>query len=180
MFQMGSWFGYGSAKPTGTETTKEGEADKPENSDKREEVAEGEKSESVTEERTGNAENEKDAFGKTIENIDANIEVALNSAKEWGSYLFTYAKEGSKIVTDTATKTAGFLKDTVEEKTILGDFHKEQNKFVKENAQKRSDAAVPPWVGYNEEEQMKKQIMALSQVNMLPDNGIVTGKCTAK
>lgn len=26
------------------------------------------------------------------------------------------------------------------------------------------DAAVPPWVGYNEEEQMKTQILALSSV----------------
>ena len=27
-----------------------------------------------------------------------------------------------------------------------------------------SDAAVPPWVGYNEEEQMKAQILELSAV----------------
>ena len=48
--------------------------------------------------------------------------------------------------------------------TIVGDFNKEQEKFVKEKHSKRSEAAVPPWVGYNEEETMKEQIMALSQV----------------
>ena len=29
---------------------------------------------------------------------------------------------------------------------------------------KRSEASVPPWVGYNEEETMKSQILALSTV----------------
>ena len=29
---------------------------------------------------------------------------------------------------------------------------------------KQSEAAVPPWVGYNEEETMKTQILALSKV----------------
>jgi len=50
--------------------------------------------------------------------------------------------------------------------TIVGKFAKEQEKFVtakKEHA-KRSEAAVPPWVGYNEEETMKSQILALSTV----------------
>lgn len=52
--------------------------------------------------------------------------------------------------------------------TILGDFSKEQAKFVAEkNESKRlEDAAVPPWVGYNEEEAMKSQILALSTVSI--------------
>ena len=50
--------------------------------------------------------------------------------------------------------------------TFLGDFRSEQDKFVSENKEKekKSEAAVPPWVGYNEEESMKSQILALSQV----------------
>ena len=50
--------------------------------------------------------------------------------------------------------------------TFLGDFKKEQDKFVTENKEreKKSEAAVAPWVGYNEEESMKSQILALSQV----------------
>ena len=31
---------------------------------------------------------------------------------------------------------------------------------------KKSEAAVPPWIGYSEEETMKCQILALSQVLM--------------
>lgn len=32
---------------------------------------------------------------------------------------------------------------------------------------KQSEAAVPPWVGYNEEETMKTQILALSKVEVI-------------
>ena len=50
--------------------------------------------------------------------------------------------------------------------TILGEFSKEQDKFVTENTEKKkkSEVGVAPWVGYNEEEEMKKQILALSKV----------------
>lgn len=43
---------------------------------------------------------------------------------------------------------------------------KEQDKFVNENKEKSraKEAAVPPWVGYNEEAQMKEQMLALSSV----------------
>lgn len=33
-----------------------------------------------------------------------------------------------------------------------------------------ADAAVPPWVGYNEEELMKTQIMDLSKVPLFSEN----------
>ena len=50
--------------------------------------------------------------------------------------------------------------------TLIGDFSREQEKFVTEHREKKkqSEAAVPPWVGYNEEETMKTQILALSKV----------------
>lgn len=72
--------------------------------------------------------------------------------------------------------------------TILGDFQKEQEKFVQEKNAKKTgttphrkrvfvrfciftdvcvcvDAAVPPWVGYSEEETIQQQILALSAVS---------------
>jgi hypothetical protein len=54
------------------------------------------------------------------------------------------------------------------QQTILGDFAREQDKFIAEHRDKKkqSEAAVPPWVGYNEEEAMKAQILALSKVNL--------------
>jgi hypothetical protein len=50
---------------------------------------------------------------------------------------------------------------------LIGDFSKENEKFVNEKKiqQRREDAAVAPWVGYNEEEKLKEQILELSTVN---------------
>ena len=50
--------------------------------------------------------------------------------------------------------------------TILGDFSKEQDKFVeqKKEKKKQQEAAVAPWVGYSDEEELKTQILALSKV----------------
>ena len=45
----------------------------------------------------------------------------------------------------------------------MNQFQAEQEKFAREKRRLR-DAAVPPWVGYNEEEQMKAQILELSAV----------------
>ena len=52
---------------------------------------------------------------------------------------------------------------------MIGEFSKEQEKFLSNNKVKKStsDAAVPPWVGYNEEEAMKKQILDLSKVGFM-------------
>lgn len=88
-------------------------------------------------------------------------EKALHTAKEWGSYLYNVGK----AATEQVAKTAKQFRETVEEKTIIGEFSREQEKFVCEHREKKkqSEAAVPPWVGYNEEETMKTQILALSK-----------------
>ncbi|XP_065057935.1 synapse-associated protein 1-like [Rhopilema esculentum] len=66
---------------------------------------------------------------------------------------------------NVATKTAHRLKESVDVKidqTIIGDFQRENEKFIKEKHSKRIEDPVPPWVGYNEEKEMKTQILALS------------------
>ena len=75
----------------------------------------------------------------------------------------------SKIFNDlssTVMKSAQQLKQVVEEKSFLGHFTKEHDKFLteKRTQQRREEVAVPPWIGYIEEEEMKQQILALSQV----------------
>jgi hypothetical protein len=69
-------------------------------------------------------------------------------------------------LSSTVIKGAQQLKHAVEEKSILSNFTKEHEKFLteKRTQQRREEAAVPPWVGYVEEEEMKKQILALSKV----------------
>jgi hypothetical protein len=81
-------------------------------------------------------------------------------------------KNLTSIFTDlssTVLKSAQQLKQVLEEKSVIGNFTKEQDKFLteKRTQQKREESAVPPWIGYNEEEEMKKQILALSQVNQI-------------
>jgi hypothetical protein len=69
-------------------------------------------------------------------------------------------------LSSTVIKGAQQLKHAVEEKSIISNFTKEHEKFLteKRTQQRREEAAVPPWVGYVEEEEMKKQILALSKV----------------
>lgn len=90
--------------------------------------------------------------------------------KGLGDFIFNFASTATKKISDSVVETAQTIKKTVEEgkidniidKTILGDFQKEQKKFVQEKKSKKSDTAVPPWVGYNEEETIQQQILALS------------------
>ncbi|KAG7228871.1 hypothetical protein INR49_008649 [Caranx melampygus] len=85
-------------------------------------------------------------------------------------YIYNFASSASKKLSESVVETAQTLKKSVEEgkingiidKTILGDFQKEQEKFVQEKKAKSFGAAVPPWVGYNEEETVQQQILALS------------------
>ncbi|XP_067674337.1 synapse-associated protein 1-like isoform X1 [Haliotis asinina] len=114
-------------------------------------------SDTKTEDSTSTSETEDLTAKQTLEELSAN---AINTAKEFGSFLFSFGKAAGKTVADTASK----LKTTVEEKTMIGDFVKEQDKFVsqKKDLTKQQDASVPPWIGYNEEEVMKEQILALS------------------
>ncbi|XP_028617662.1 synapse-associated protein 1 [Grammomys surdaster] len=94
----------------------------------------------------------------------------LHQAKGLGNYLYNFASAATKKITESVTETAQTIKKSVEEgkiddildKTIIGDFQKEQKKFVEEQNTKKSEAAVPPWVESHDEETIQQQILALS------------------
>ncbi|XP_006218155.1 synapse-associated protein 1 [Vicugna pacos] len=94
----------------------------------------------------------------------------LHQAKGLGNYLFNFATAATKKITESVAETAQTIKKSVEEgkiddiidKTIIGDFQKEQKKFVEEQHTKKSEGAVPPWVDSNDEETIQQQILALS------------------
>uniref|UniRef100_A0A8D0HFZ7 Synapse-associated protein 1 n=1 Tax=Sphenodon punctatus TaxID=8508 RepID=A0A8D0HFZ7_SPHPU len=94
----------------------------------------------------------------------------LRQAQGLGNYLFSFATTATKKISDSVAETAQNIRKSVEEgkidniidKTIIGDFQKEQEKFVQEQHTKKSEAAVPPWVDSNEEETIQQQILALS------------------
>ncbi|XP_038572515.1 synapse-associated protein 1-like isoform X1 [Micropterus salmoides] len=101
---------------------------------------------------------------------DAQPPQLLQKAKGFSGYFYNLASSASKKLSESVVETAQTLKKSVEEgkingiidKTILGDFQKEQERFVQERKARNSGEAVPPWVGYNEEETMQQQILALS------------------
>ncbi|XP_075855739.1 synapse-associated protein 1 [Microcebus murinus] len=104
------------------------------------------------------------------EREEAGDQELLHQAKGLGNYLFNFATAATKKITDSVAETAQTIKKSVEEgkiddiidKTIIGDFQKEQKKFVEEQHTKKSEAAVPPWVDSNDEETIQQQILALS------------------
>lgn len=50
-------------------------------------------------------------------------------------------------------------------KSILGAFNKDQEQFIKDQAGKGGDAGVCPWVGHQNEDKIKEEIISLSGVS---------------
>lgn len=115
----------------------------------------------VVEKEEGIDEEEAKDVGNSLEkDIEEVSQLAYHKAKDLGSYFINLGKSYSQQV----VKSAQSLKEVIEEKTLIGEFSREQEKFVTTNKKKvASDMAVPPWVGYNEEDVMKIQILDLSK-----------------
>ncbi|XP_034725967.1 synapse-associated protein 1-like [Etheostoma cragini] len=124
------------------------------------------------EERVVEAQNEVNQQQPADQDGEPEAKQEENSelGKGLGDYIFSFATSATRKISDSVVETAQSIKKTVEEgkidgiidKTFLGDFQKEQEKFVQGKKAKKSEAAVPPWVGYNEEETIQQQILALS------------------
>ncbi|XP_039595128.1 synapse-associated protein 1-like [Polypterus senegalus] len=102
--------------------------------------------------------------------IDPSEERLAEQASGFGNYLLSAATQASKKLSASVLEKAESLRVSVDrlaidgilDKTILGDFKKEQDKFVKEKHQKQTTDVVPPWIGLNEDESIKQEILALS------------------
>ncbi|XP_042606487.1 synapse-associated protein 1-like [Cyprinus carpio] len=113
---------------------------------------------------------EEEKTDKQEKNINTESEETQQQASGLSGFILKFASSAGKKISESVAETAHSIKKTVEEsnidgiidKTILGDFQKEQEKFVQEKNARKSDAAVPPWVGYTEEETIQQQILALS------------------
>ncbi|KAJ6215626.1 hypothetical protein RDWZM_010126 [Blomia tropicalis] len=82
---------------------------------------------------------------------------ALESAKYFGNFLFNVANKAGQTVQATAKQ----VKTAVESVGIMQEFTKEQQDFIKEHGGK-TDIAEPPWVGCEDEEQVKTEVLSLS------------------
>ncbi|XP_019935911.2 synapse-associated protein 1-like isoform X2 [Paralichthys olivaceus] len=153
---LGSWLGL--ENPTLAKASDDSEQEQQE-----------EKEEEVKVVEAQNEVNKQQAAEQRGGEAEANLE-NTEQGKGLGDYIFSFASSATKKISESMSETAQTIKKTVEEgkidgiidKTFLGDFQKEQEKFVQENKAKKSEAAVPPWVGYNEEETIQQQILALS------------------
>ncbi|RWS31281.1 synapse-associated protein 1-like protein [Leptotrombidium deliense] len=92
------------------------------------------------------------------EAADPMSQKAIDGAKSIGSFLYSVANKAGQ----TVSATAKHLKNTVEQNTFLQDFTKEQQDFIKEHGG-NIQAGEAPWIGCDEEEEVKKQILSLSQ-----------------
>ncbi|XP_077569763.1 synapse-associated protein 1 [Stigmatopora nigra] len=153
---LGSWLGL--ENPTGNNTSADTE----------------EEDKQKQEEKVVEAQNEVNkqqvASDSHHEEEQDDVETNPELNKGLGDFIFSFASSATKKLSESVVETAQNIKRSVEEgkidgiidKTFLGDFQKEQEKFVQEKKSKRTEAAVPPWVGYNEEETIQQQILALS------------------
>ncbi|XP_053200633.1 synapse-associated protein 1-like isoform X2 [Panonychus citri] len=99
-----------------------------------------------------------DATGDKLTLSEQVSSKAMDSAKSIGNFLFNVANKAGQTVTATATK----LKQTVEHNSLLADFTKEQQEFIKEHGG-NIEVGEPPWIGCEQEEEVKTQIISLSQ-----------------
>ncbi|KAL1139135.1 hypothetical protein AAG570_009195 [Ranatra chinensis] len=84
---------------------------------------------------------------------------AIAGAKSIGNFLYTAVNKAGKTVSEAGAK----IKKTVEENSLLGEFNKEHEAFLKEKQANKGDgAAVPPWVGHANEEALKEECLSLS------------------
>ncbi|CAJ1048463.1 synapse-associated protein 1 [Xyrichtys novacula] len=151
---LGTWLGF--ENPTFTKTSED-----------REELTVEQEERVVEAQNEVNKQQTADQDGGSETNQDQD---SAEPGKGLGGYIFNFASSATKKISESMVETAQTIKKSVEErkidgiidKTFIGDFQKEQEKFVQEKKSKRSEAAVPPWVGYNEEETIQQQILALS------------------
>ncbi|KAJ8918686.1 hypothetical protein NQ315_015006, partial [Exocentrus adspersus] len=82
---------------------------------------------------------------------------ALAGAKSFGSFLYSAVNKAGKTVSEASAK----IKETVEKNSILGEFNKEQDAFLKSQTGNTA-TPLPPWVGCANEEALKEECLSLS------------------
>jgi hypothetical protein len=82
---------------------------------------------------------------------------ALAGAKSFGNFLYSAVNKAGKTVSEASAK----IKETVEKNSILGEFNKEQEAFLKGQAGNTA-TSLPPWAGCSNEEALKEECLSLS------------------
>jgi hypothetical protein len=99
-----------------------------------------------------------DAESQQRSPTEAASQKALDSAKSLGSFMFSMANKAGQTVSATAKQ----IKRTVESSTLLADYNKEQQDFIREHGGS-IQVGEPPWVGCDNPEKVREQVLTLSQ-----------------
>lgn len=109
----------------------------------------------------GNDSNNKTKFSvEAIEVPDMHelTTKAVAGAKSLGNFLYSAVNKAGAKVSEASAK----IKETVEKNSILGEFNREQDAFIKGQQGQGESAAVVPWVGAPNEASLKEECLSLS------------------
>jgi len=104
-----------------------------------------------TEAQNESETNEKNCQETTIEKIDENSDSKQQN----------FFSNFSSIVGKVANNATTVIKDKVST-SMIGEFNKEQEEFIKNKVTDSENSGLAPWIGYQDEEAMKGKIMSLS------------------
>ncbi|KAG7309479.1 hypothetical protein JYU34_005447 [Plutella xylostella] len=108
----------------------------------------------------GNAARSKKMFGVDASDVPDMQELttkAVAGAKSLGNFLYSAVNKAGAKVSEASAK----IKETVEKNSILGEFNREQDAFIKGQEGRAGDATAP-WVGAPNEAALKEECLSLS------------------
>jgi len=106
------------------------------------------------EEGQDKVETEENNCQETTEKTDVPSEETSDSKQNFFSNF-------SSIVGKVANNASSAIKDKVST-SMIGEFNKEQEQFIKNKGSDNENNGLPPWIGYQDEEAMKGKILSLS------------------
>ncbi|XP_049885678.1 synapse-associated protein of 47 kDa isoform X2 [Pectinophora gossypiella] len=109
----------------------------------------------------GNGDQNKKYFSVDVIEVPDMQELttkAVAGAKSLGNFLYSAVNKAGAKVSEASAK----IKKTVEENSILGEFNREQDAFIKGQEKGGGAAAVAPWIGAPNEAALKEECLSLS------------------
>lgn len=98
------------------------------------------------------------AAGATYPDTPPNGEEGAKEEENWSYTSLTSAiSKASKVASDYSK----VIQDSVNKAPLLADFNHEQQEFIKSKGEKEQPSA--PWSGYQNEEELKEKVLALSE-----------------
>jgi len=157
--QMTNWsFGFGPLSKGKETKEKEEESAAADQTEEPTESAAAETAKPVEEGTEGEEDKDKETFGSGLEEVSTK---ALQGAKTFGNFFVSAVSKAGKTVTEAGAK----IKKTVEETSLLTEFNKEQEAFIK--SKNKAGEALPPWVGYPEEDALMKKFFPFQRIGAI-------------